>query len=93
MLNYFIVHRPLRGTGLDVQDMLDETLAMAVVDNMKLVSSFTFKDAASVKHLYLIFEQEYTRATSFEETKYAQEKKVDKKSKPKGRKTKLLPKA
>lgn len=55
---HFIVHRPLRGSGIYVQEMLDKTLREAnEIGNLKLISSFTYEDAANYKHLYLIFEQ------------------------------------
>jgi hypothetical protein len=57
MIDHFIVHRPLskKKTAIEIQDMLDEVLAMADVDDMKLITSVEFTDAANYQHLFLIF--------------------------------------
>lgn len=58
-MNHFIVHRLLSKNkdALQIQDMLDEVLSMAGVDDMKLLATVQFIDAADFQHLYLIFDQ------------------------------------
>ena len=56
-MKHFTVHRRLSSFDyLDVKEEIESVLDMAEVDNMKLLSIFTYTDMAHIQHLYLIFE-------------------------------------